>query len=73
MNNIQAAKVLMLYLPEIKDDVYKRATEIAIESILFEALEEWKNLYHADCINKSVLECLELTEEEYKYWLMGIR
>ena len=73
MNSIKAAKVLMSHLPEIEDYVYKIATEIAIESILFEALEEWKKLYHVDCVNKSVLEFLELTEEEYKYWLMGIR
>ena len=33
MNNILAAKVLMSHLPEITDGAYKKATEIAIETI----------------------------------------
>lgn len=35
MNNILAAQVLRSHLPEITDVAYKRATEIAIENVVF--------------------------------------
>ena len=69
MNNILAAKVLMSHLPEIKNDgAYKVATEIAIECLFNDALEDW----HKMDTSLEAREYLELTEEEYNYWLCGI-
>ncbi len=42
MNNILAAQVLCSHLPEITDGAYKTATEIAIESLYMDALNDWK-------------------------------
>lgn len=67
MNNILAAKVLMSHLPEITDGAYKTATEIAIETLFLDAMDDWHN---SDC-ELSAKEYLGLTEEQYKYWLLG--
>lgn len=65
MNNVLAAKVLMSYLPEITDDAYKTATEIAIETLLLDAMEDW---HKSDC-ELSAIEYLGLTEKQYGYWV----
>lgn len=70
MNNILAAQVLRFHLPEITDGAYKTATEIAIETLYMDAIEYWyENLYDG----LSVLEYLDMTEEEYNYWIMGLK
>lgn len=69
MNNILAAQVLRSHLPEIIDGAYKRATEIAIETLYLEAISNW----HKSDSELSAYEYLELTEEEYYYWIMGMR
>ena len=68
MNNILAAKVLMSHLPEIMDGAYKTANEIAIETLFLDAMDDW---HKSDC-KLSAIEYLGLTEEQYKYWLLGI-
>lgn len=69
MNNILAAKVLMSHLPEITDGAYKVATEIAIESLFLDAMNDW---HKSDC-ELSALEYLELSQEEYERWVIGRR
>ena len=69
MNNILAAKVLMLHLPKITDGAYKTATEIAIESLFLDAMNDW---HKSDC-ELSALEYLELSQEEYDRWVIGNR
>lgn len=70
MNNILAAKILRSHLPEITDGAYQVATEIAIETLYLDAIEDWhKSLYN----ELSVLEYLDMTEKEYNYWIMGQR
>lgn len=69
MNNILAAKVLMLHVPEITDGAYKTATEIAIETLLLDAMDDW----HKSDTGLSAIEYLGLTEKQYEYWLLGIR
>ena len=66
MNNILAAQVLCSHLPEITDGAYKTATEIAIESLYLDALNDWK--YARSGL--TALEYLELTLEEYNYWIL---
>lgn len=70
MNNILAAQVLCSHLPEITDGAYKTATEIAIETLYLDALADWHKMPEDGV---SAREYLELTDEEYCYWLMGIR
>ena len=72
MNNISASKVLMSHLPEIKDGAYKTATEIAIETLLSQGMIDWENYYSSNSY-LDLLDYLELTQEQYKYWLMGKR
>lgn len=72
MNNILAAKVLMSHLPEITDGAYKTATEIAIETLLYEAKLEWEKYYDLNT-NLTVLDYLGISQEQYDYWLQGIR
>ena len=67
MNNILAAKVLISHLPEITDDAYKTATEIAIENLFLDAINDW----HKSDTELSAIEYLGLTEEQYVYWLLG--
>lgn len=67
MNNILAAQVLCSHLPEITDGAYKTATKIAIESLYMDALNDWKYAHSG----LTALEYLELTLEEYNYWLLG--
>jgi len=69
MNNVLAAKVLMSHLPQITDGAYKTATEIAIESLYMDAMNDWHKL---DC-QLSAREYLRLTEEQYEYWVLGNR
>ena len=70
MNNILAAHFLMSHLPEIKDRAYKTATEIAIEVLFGDAVEDW----HKHCSGQlSLMEYLELTKEQYEYWIIGNR
>ena len=69
MNNVLAAKVLMSHLPEITDSAYKTATEIAIETLFSEAMEDW----HKSNTELSAIEYLGLTEDLYEYWLLGKR
>lgn len=68
MNSIKAAKTLMSHLEEITDESYKMATEMAIESLLLNAVEDWRK---ADT-NLSVIEYLGITDKEYVYWLSGL-
>lgn len=68
MNNILAAQVLRSHLPEITDGAYKTAMEIAIKTLYKDAYEDWKKWYSDEL---SALEYLELTEEEWYYWLLG--
>ena len=70
MNNILAAQVLRSHLPDIKDGAYKTATEIAIETLYMDAIEDWYESLYSEL---SVLEYLDMTEEEYNYWIMGRR
>ena len=70
MNNILAAQVLRSHLPEIVDGAYKTATEIAIETLYMDAIEDWYESLYSEL---SVLEYLDMTEEEYNYWIMGRR
>lgn len=72
MNNILAAKVLMSHLPEITDGAYKTATEIAIETLFGDAECEYDAVYKYNS-DMSLLDYLEITEEQYKYWLLGVR
>jgi hypothetical protein len=69
MNNILAAQVLRSHLPEITDGAYKTATEIAIETLYMDAINDW----HRSDTELSAHEYLGLTEEEYDYWILGIR
>ena len=69
MNNTLAAKVLMSHIPEITDGAYKTATEIAIEKLLLDAVNDW---YKSNC-ELSAFEYLGITKEEYDYWVLGIR
>ena len=69
MNNILAAHVLMTHLPEIKDGAYKTATEIAIELLFMDAIDDWHKLD----TELSPIDYLELTPEQYKYWIKGTR
>lgn len=69
MNNILAAQVLRSHLPEITDGAYKRATEIAIQGLYLDAWRDWQSIE----TGLTVLEYLELTNEEYNYWLKGYR
>lgn len=68
MNNILAAKVLMSHLPEITDGAYKTATEIAIETLYLDALADWHKMPEDGV---SAKEYLQLTDEEYYYWILG--
>lgn len=67
MNNVLAAKTLISHLPEITDDTYKTATEIAIKTLFSDALEDW----HKSNNSLSAKEYLGLTDEQYRYWLLG--
>ena len=67
MNNILAAQVLRYHLPEITDGAYKTAMEIAIETLYKDARNDWCNGVGCEL---SAKEYLELTEEEYYYWLL---
>lgn len=69
MSNTLAAKVLISHLPEITDGAYKTATEIAIETLLLDAVNDW---YKSNC-ELSAFEYLGITEEEYDYWVLGMR
>lgn len=69
MNNLLAAQVLRSHLPEITDGAYKTATEIAIETLYMDALADW----HRSDTELPARVYLGLTEEEYDYWLCGIR
>lgn len=71
MNNILAAKVLISHLPEITDGAYKRATEIAVETLFEEAERDYSRfrLYE----EMSIYEYLELSKTEYDYWVNGKR
>ena len=55
----------MLHLLEITDGAYRTATEIAIETLFREALNDWHN---SDC-KLSAREYLGLTEEQYERWV----
>lgn len=66
MNNVGAAKVLMSHLSEITDGAYKTATEIAIETLLRDAVHDWKKHYANEL---TAQEYLGLTKEELKRWL----
>lgn len=68
MNNILAAKVLMSHLPEITDGAYKTAIEIAIETLFGDAINDWQNFYFEDL---TLQEYLELSNEDYYYWVLG--
>ena len=69
MNNILAAKVLISHLSDITDGAYKTATEIAIETLFQDAMDDW----HKSDTELSAIEYLGLTEKEYEYWLLGMR
>lgn len=69
MNNILAAQVLRSHLPEIEDGAYKAATEIAIETLYNDAVEDWWKIGGKG----TAREYLGLTKEEYVCWLLGKR
>lgn len=66
MNNILAAKVLMSHLPEITDGAYKTATEIAIESLFHDAMNDYINPYDVDLTPE---EYVGLSKEEFERWV----
>ena len=66
MNNVLAATVLMSHLPEITDGAYKTAMEIAIETLLLDAMDDW----HKSNTELSAREYLGLTEQQYSDWLL---
>lgn len=68
MNNVLAAKVLISHLPEITDDAYRTATEIAIETLFVDAIYDW----HKSNCELSAREYLGLTDEQYRRWVLGI-
>lgn len=45
MDNILAAKVLKSHLDEITDGAYRTATEIVIELLFKDAINDWKEHY----------------------------
>ena len=67
-NKIKNANILISHLKEIKDEAYKTATEIAIETLFQDAIEDW----HRSDTELSAIEYLGLTEKQYEYWLLGI-
>lgn len=67
MNNILAAQVLRCHLPEITDGAYKTATEIAIETLYKDAMKDYLKSYSSEL---SLLEYLEMTEEEFVHYVM---
>ena len=69
MDNILAAKVLKSHLDEITDGAYRTATEIAIESLFEDAVDDWHEHYSGEL---SLREYLGLTNEEYNRWLKGV-
>lgn len=71
MNNILAAKVLMSYHSKISDGAYRTATEIAIETLFDDAISEWEKHYRKKGV--TVLDYLGISQEQYKYWVLGIR
>lgn len=66
MNNVLAAKILMSYLPKITDCAYKTATEIAIESLFHEAMNDYINSCDVDLTPE---EYVGLSKEEFKRWV----
>lgn len=70
MDNTLAAKVLISHLPEITDGAYKMATEIAIETLFKDAIRDWDRFYKNEL---SAREYLELTKDDYCYWILGSR
>jgi len=68
MNNILAAQVLRSHLPEITDGAYKTATEVAIETLYMDAIDDWHTRYEGEL---SAREYLGLTEDEYSHWICG--
>ena len=71
MNNILAAQVLRLHLPEITDGAYKRGTEIAIETLYKDAIKYyWALPVKAEM---KPWEYLEFTENEYYYLIFGCK
>lgn len=66
MNNVLVAKVLMSHLPEITDGACKTAAEIAIESFLLDAMDDW----HKSDYQLSAIEYLGLTKEQYELWVL---
>ena len=66
MNNILAAKVLMSKLPEITDGAYKTATEIAIEALFREAMNDYINSYDVDMTPEGYVG---LSREEFTRWV----
>ena len=69
MNNVLAAKVLMSHLPEITDGAYKTATEIAIETLFGDAMDDW----HISNCELSAREYLGLSQEDYEQWVIESR
>lgn len=65
MDNILAAKVLMSHLPEITDGAYKTATEIAIETLFYEARMNYNDFNPGI----SLREYLGLSQEDYDTWV----
>ena len=72
MNNILAAQVLRSHLPEITDGAYKRATKIAIEQLYSNAIDAYYKFKLKD-YGITILEHLAMTQNEYDYWIMGMR
>lgn len=68
MNNILAAKVLKSHLNEITDGAYRTATEIAIELLFEDAVNDWHEHYSSEL---SLREYLGFTKEEYNCWMKG--
>ena len=68
MNSIVASKILKSHLDEITDGAYKTATEIAIEVLIKDAIDDWKIHYSKEL---SLQEYLNFTKEEYSRFMKG--
>lgn len=68
MNNVLAAHVLLSHLPKITDGAYKTATEIAIETLCKDGINDWKKMGEEDT-GVSAKEYLMLTDEQWNRYV----
>ena len=70
MDNILAVKVLIGHYDEITDGAYKTATEIAIERLIKDILDEYEFRNFIKVYNLSFKEFIDLDDETYKKWII---